>query len=114
MVAAKKSLVKKTKKNSNANLETQLKAKVVRYHTITKQALEKIGVKARKGTREHAIAMDYLSMAKNYFNDAAHFEKTGELLLALAAFSYAHAWMDAGVRAGILDGKEDDRLFTLP
>lgn len=95
-------------------MESQLKAKVARYHTITKQALEKIEMKARKGTREHAIAMDFLSMAKNYFNDASHFEKNGELLLALAAFSYAHAWMDAGVRAGILDGKEDDRLFTLP
>lgn len=95
-------------------IEKQLAEKVARYHMITKQALEKIGIKARKGTKEYAIALDYLSMTKNYFQDAAHFEKNGELLLALAAYSYAHAWMDAGVRAGILDGKEDDRLFTLP
>lgn len=110
MVTAKK----KSKKMSKNNLEQQLKTKVARYHAITQQALEKIGVHARKGTKEYGIALDYLEMARNYFNDAAHFEKTGELLLALAAFSYAHAWMDAGVRAGILDGKEDDRLFTLP
>ncbi len=110
MVAAKKT-GKKIIKNS---LESQLKTKVERYHTITQQALQKIGVKARKGTKEHVIALDYLDMAQNYFNDAKHFQKNGELLLALAAFSYAHAWMDAGVRAGILDGKEDDRLFTLP
>jgi len=113
-------MVKKTKTNAkrtptrSAELNNQLVARVTRYHTITKQALEKIGMKARRGTREYDIAMDFLSMAKNYFNDAAHFEKNGELLLALAAYSYAHAWMDAGVRAGILDGKEDDRLFTLP
>ncbi|MBM3281981.1 MAG: DUF357 domain-containing protein [Candidatus Diapherotrites archaeon] len=113
-------MVKKTKTNAkqmptrSTELNNQLVARVTRYHTITKQALEKIGMKARRGTREYDIAMDFLSMAKNYFNDAAHFEKNGELLLALAAYSYAHAWMDAGVRAGILDGKEDDRLFTLP
>ena len=113
----KKTNTKKTTKNGvkkSPKLDIQLREKVARYHTITKQALEKIGMKARKGTKEHAIALDFLSMARNYFNDAAHFEKNGELLLALAAYSYAHAWMDAGVRAGILDGKEDDRLFTLP
>lgn len=92
----------------------QLETKVERYHAITQQGLEKISVKAKKGTKEHDIALDFLSMAENYFNDATHFQKKGDLLLALAAFSYAHAWMDAGVRAGILDGKEDDRLFTLP
>ncbi|MBS3057208.1 MAG: DUF357 domain-containing protein, partial [Candidatus Diapherotrites archaeon] len=33
---------------------------------------------------------------------------------ALAAFSYAHAWLDAGVRAKLLDARGDDNLFTLP
>lgn len=103
-----------TTKTKKEDLQTQLEKKVKHYQTITKQALHKVAVKAKKGTKEYAIAQDYLSMANNYFNDATHFQKEGELLLALAAFSYAHAWMDAGVRAGILDGKEDDRLFTLP
>jgi hypothetical protein len=113
-------MVKKTKpihkitQTLKKDWHAQLLTRVTRYHAITKQALEKIEMKARKGTREYDIAMDFLSMAKNYFNDAQHFQKNGELLLALAAYSYAHAWMDAGVRAGILDGKEDDRLFTLP
>ena len=52
-------------------------------------------------------------MARNYYSDAGHFGKQGDMLLALAAYSYAHAWLDAGVRAGILDGKGDSRLFTL-
>ena len=39
---------------------------------------------------------------------------TGARLLALPAYSYAHAWLDAGVRAGLLDAQGDDRLFTLP
>ena len=96
------------------SLESQLNARVKQYERITREGMEKIEIRAKKGTREYLIALDYLSMAKNYYSDAGHFATNGNLILALAAYSYAHAWMDAGVRAGILDGKEDDRLFTLP
>ncbi|QQR92345.1 MAG: DUF357 domain-containing protein [Candidatus Iainarchaeum archaeon] len=111
-VAAKKN--KTAKPKANQNLQHALEAKVARYETLTKKGLEKISILARKGTKEYAVAMDYVSMAQNYFNDAKHFRAQGELLIALAAFSYAHAWLDAGVRAGLFDGKNDDQLFTLP
>lgn len=103
--------------SSNASkepLEKQLKDRVNRYRKITQEALQKINIMVKKDTKEGTIAMDYLTMANNYFNDAIHFQDQGEYILALAAFSYAHAWLDAGVRAGLFDGKEDDRLFTLP
>jgi len=41
------------------------------------------------------------------------FKEKGDLLTALASFSYAHAWLDAGVRAKLFEA-EDDQLFTLP
>ncbi|MAG21710.1 MAG: hypothetical protein CL943_00190 [Candidatus Diapherotrites archaeon] len=91
-----------------------LKAKVRHYRVLTKKALEKVEIKAKEGTPDFKRAEDFLEMANNYFNDAKHFEESEKLLLALAAYSYAHAWLDAGVRSGILDGKEDDQLFTLP
>ena len=96
------------------DLQRALEKKVAHYESLTKKGLEKISILARKGTKEYAIAVDYVSMARNYFFDAQHFRKQGEWLIALAAFSYAHAWLDAGVRAGLFDGKEDDQLFTLP
>ena len=96
------------------DLKLQLIERVDRYKQLTQHALQKITLKAKEGTKEHTIALDYLTMSNNYFNDAIHFQQQGDLLLALAAFSYAHAWLDAGVRAGILDGANDDRLFTLP
>lgn len=105
---------KKATPKKSQSLEKQLEAKVARYESLTKKGLEKITILARKGSKEYAIAMDYVSMAQNYFNDAKHFRSQGELLIALAAFSYAHAWLDAGVRAGLFDGKNDDQLFTLP
>ncbi len=51
-------------------------------------------------------------MARAYLSDARHFHATGDDPRALAAASYAHGWLDAGVRLGILDGGDDDVRFT--
>lgn len=91
-----------------------LQERVERYRQLTEQALEKVSIKAVEGSKDFERAKGFLSMAENYFNDAKHFQEQNEPELALAAFSYAHAWLDAGVKAGFLDGKQDDRLFTLP
>ncbi len=88
--------------------------KVSHYQALTEKALKKISIKKGLSAKEKKIALDFLEMANNYFLDAKHFEAKGELATALAAFSYAHAWLDAGVRARLLDGKKDDKLFTLP
>ncbi|MEW6295653.1 MAG: DUF357 domain-containing protein [Candidatus Diapherotrites archaeon] len=93
------------------NLEEELAVKVRNYELLTEEALRKVSVKAKKDSKEYNIAMDYLSMARNYFSDAQHFKQKKDLINSLAALSYAHAWLDAGVRAGILKG-EDERLFT--
>jgi len=85
-----------------------------RYRALTEQALEKVSVKAEEGSRDFQRANNFLEMARNYLSDGKHFEEKQDFALALAAFSYAHAWLDAGVKAGFLDGKTDDRLFTLP
>ncbi|MDP2974433.1 MAG: DUF357 domain-containing protein [Candidatus Diapherotrites archaeon] len=95
-------------------MDKELRERVAKYMKLTEQALQKVSIKAKQGSKDFKRAEDFLSMARNYFNDAKHFEKEGKLDLALAAFSYAHAWLDAGVRAGFFDGKDDDKLFTLP
>jgi hypothetical protein len=94
--------------------QNELGEMVKRYQKLTRKALQKVTIRAEKGSPDFAKAADFIAMAQNYFNDARHFEEKGRLVLALAAYSYAHAWLDAGVRSGILDGKNDDRLFTLP
>lgn len=94
--------------------EKELAERVKKYRQLTEKALKKTSIAAKQGSQEYAIAADFITMAQNYFNDAKHFEGKGEMLLALAAYSYAHAWLDAGVRARILDGKNDSKLFTLP
>jgi hypothetical protein len=53
-------------------------------------------------------------MCDDYQNDARHFMENGDLVRAFGAINYAHAWIDAAVRIGLMDGHNDDRLFTLP
>ncbi len=94
--------------------EEPLETKLEKYRELTKRALEKVKLNSPKGTKENLMGKQLLEMAENYYNDAQYFEQDGKPLTALAAYSYAHAWLDAGVHLGLLDGKGDDRLFVLP
>ena len=91
-----------------------IEEKVEKYRKLTKKALEKIEVFESNSIEQNKTAEILLDMAKNYFSDAQYFEKKKEFFTALAAYSYAHAWIDAGVRLKVLNGKGDDKLFVLP
>ena len=91
----------------------ELIKKVDKYASLTKQGLDEIKKKTTLTEKEEKIADDFLSMANNYYNDGKYYKEKGNLLTALASFSYAHAWLDAGVRAYLFDAT-DDKLFTLP
>jgi uncharacterized protein len=93
--------------------EKELIEKVEKYEATTKKGLEEIKKKNDLNEAHKKVADDFLSMAKNYFNDGKFFKEKGDLLTSLASFSYAHAWLDAGVRAHLFDAI-DDQLFTLP
>ncbi len=95
-------------------MDEELEKKVEKYAALTEKALGKIKIMRNLDAGQLAVADDFLEMARNYFSDAKHFAGKGNLLTALAAFSYAHAWLDAGVRAKLFDAGKDDKLFTLP
>ncbi|MBI5554031.1 MAG: DUF357 domain-containing protein [Candidatus Diapherotrites archaeon] len=94
--------------------ENELKERVQHYRKLTETALNKVRLMEELSEKEQRTANDFMEMARNYFSDAGFFEQKGELLLALAAYSYAHAWLDAGVRARLFNAFGDDRLFTVP
>jgi hypothetical protein len=58
-------------------------------------------------------AADCVEMAGSYLADGRHFRSEGDAVDALAAFSYGHAWLDAGARIGLLTVPEDGHLFTV-
>ena len=81
---------------------------------ITDAAREKATPLVAPGSDEETRLNDMLRMCDDYRKDAEHFLENGDLIRAFGAVYYAHAWVDAGVRIGWLDGHGDDELFTLP
>jgi hypothetical protein len=59
-----------------------------------------------------AEAEEVVEMAQAYLYDARHFAEDGDLVRALSAVYYAHAWLDAGVRVGMLEPTGAEELFT--
>mgnify|MGYP001600408354 CR=1 FL=1 len=85
--------------------------KLHQYFTITKEALDK--AKVAFNPNQLAQAQDFYMMAESYYNDAQFFYKEKkDAVLAFAALNYAHGWLDAGARSGLLQVK-DSRLFTV-
>jgi uncharacterized protein len=83
-----------------------------KYLRLTSEALEKVKPGSPPRSFLRGASDDFLSMARSYYADAMHFHEIGDHERALAAVSYAHGWLDAGVRLGILDGGDDDARFT--
>ena len=88
--------------------------RVESYLDITRRARGKATPLVEASSAEGANLAVMLRMADDYASDAKHFLDTGDLDRAFGAINYAHAWIDAGVKIGWLDGHGDDVLFTLP
>lgn len=55
-----------------------------------------------------------MRMCDDYYSDSKYFLEKGDLVRAFGAINYSHAWIDAAVKIGLMDGHGDDVLFTLP
>ena len=92
---------------------TVTKEKVEKYLELTAEARVKASPIAE--SEEDVARLDsMMRMCDDYQADAKHFLEKGDLVRAFGAINYAHAWIDAAVRIGLMDGHGDDRLFTLP
>ena len=87
---------------------------VEKYLDLTSRAKGKATPIHGEDTAEAKQFSDMMGMCDDYASDARHFMETGDLVRAFGAINYAHAWLDAAVRIGLLDGHGDDQLFTLP
>jgi hypothetical protein len=99
------------KLSDDGNIVTQ--EKVEKYLNLTAEARIKATPITTNSEDERKL-QSMLRMCDDYQNDARHFMETGDLVRAFGAINYAHAWIDAAVRIGLMDGHNDDRLFTLP
>ncbi len=86
--------------------------KLEKYFDITGRALKKAEENISKDDSKKDSAIEFLDMAKRYFNDAKYFKEKDDYVNAFAALSYAHGWLDAGARIKLFD-VHDSKLFTV-
>ena len=90
-----------------------IEEKTDRYEGLLAEALDEATVTSPAETPLASAAADCEEMAQSYLEDGRHFRDEGDLVNALAAFSYGHAWLDAGARVGLLDVPREGHLFTV-
>ena len=89
------------------------KDRVKQYISITLQARNK--ATPNNLSKEDLEKLDsMMRMCDDYYSDAKYFLEKGDLVRAFGAINYSHAWIDAAVKIGLMDGHGDDVLFTLP
>ncbi len=85
--------------------------KIEKYLKITEEAL-KIA-KLPQDAEKRKKAEEVVDMAQRYFDDAKHYKEKGDFVTAFAAVNYAHGWLDAGARTGLLIVRKGTGLFAM-
>jgi hypothetical protein len=93
-------------------MAAELAEKVKRYRKLLSCALEDVRVLPLVDSPLHSVAVDFLNMARSYYEDGVHFMESGDVVNALVCFSYGHGWLDAGVRLGVFEVTRKE-LFTI-
>lgn len=94
-------------------MTADLAEKTDRYESLLADALDEATLAARDGSPLGNGGTECLEMAASYLEDGRHFRESDDLVNALAAFSYGHAWLDAGARLGVLSVPTEGHLFTV-
>jgi hypothetical protein len=94
-------------------MPADLAEKTDRYERLLSEALDAASVAPPEGTPLYEAAVEYEEMASSYLEDGRHFRASDDPVNALAAFSYGHAWLDAGARLGVFAVPEEGHLFTV-
>jgi hypothetical protein len=86
----------------------ELSEKASRYGRMLAEAVGAVEV-----VEDSDEAEEFLRQAESYLEDGRHFLEEEDEVNALAAFSYGHAWLDAGMRIGFYEtDAEHEELFA--
>jgi hypothetical protein len=94
-------------------MTADLAEKTDRYEGLLADALAATDLAVPPETPLGEAALECEEMARSYLDDGRHFREQDDLVNALAAFSYGHAWLDAGARIGLFDVPTEGHLFTI-
>lgn len=90
-----------------------LNEKTVRYCRMLRDAQDALEKGPDCGSAAFHVAGDFLEKGSCWFERGYRMLKDGRCMNALACFSYGYAWLDAGVRAGLLRITKQRSLFTV-
>ena len=91
----------------------QLTEKTARYARLLGQAVNALAYAAEPGTMPFESAKKVLLVAEVHLRHGRVLEKECRLVPALVSYSYGHAWLDAGLRAGLFRVVSERDLFTV-
>ncbi|MFB6084707.1 MAG: DUF357 domain-containing protein [Halorientalis sp.] len=94
-------------------MSADLEEKTDRYEDLLAEALAATDVAVPADSPLGEAAAECEEMARSYLEDGRHFRADDDPVNALAAFSYGHAWLDAGARIGLFDVPDEGHLFTV-
>ena len=94
-------------------MTAELEEKTDRYEALLAEALAEATIAVPEGTPLRTAAEAYRGMAASYLEDGRHFREADDPVNALAAFSYGHAWLDAGARLGVFEVPAEGELFAI-
>ncbi|SEN78439.1 hypothetical protein SAMN05216388_100540 [Halorientalis persicus] len=94
-------------------MPADLAEKTDRYEDLLAEALDAAEIAVPPDSPLGDAAAECEEMARSYLEDGRHFRADDDPVNALAAFSYGHAWLDAGARIGLFDVPDEGHLFTV-
>lgn len=94
-------------------MAADLAEKTSRYEALLDEALESAEPTPAEDTPLAEAATEFADMARSYLQDGRHFAADGDRVNALAAYSYGHAWLDAGARLGLFEVPDGDGPFAV-
>jgi hypothetical protein len=93
--------------------ESFLREKTARYHALLHSAIQSVVPSPEPDTVMHDAAARFLAASVVSREYGRYFCTLGRLDNALGSFSYGHAWLDSGVRAGLFRVAGKREIFTL-
>jgi hypothetical protein len=92
---------------------SRLHEKTHRYRRMLHEALPSVEVGPDGGSPMYAGARAFLDVAGTLYADGVVCLNAGDLAASLCRLSYGYAWLDAGIRAGLLRILDRRDLFTV-
>jgi hypothetical protein len=96
-----------------APLSGHLTEKTIRYRTMLRKAQAAVVPAADTESPLRTAGEGIIACAKRHLEHGEAILASGDQMNALASFSYGYGWLDAGVRAGLLQIVRERNLFTV-